>query len=182
MRGAPHIRPATAEDRAFILSLVPRFVAFDLPAGRQPRTIIAATRADLARALRAPTAGEYCFVGETADGAGCGFLRLQLQRDFFSHALGCHVADLAVVLEHEGQGFGHALLDYARRWARRHRCQYLSLSVFPGNARARSLYASAGFHADLLRLVRPLSPCARAGRNPAPRPDVQGTAQRPPPR
>lgn len=150
------IRPAAADDARFILSLVPRFVAFDLPRGRRKRTVTAALRADLERALREAPANDHFFIAEDADGEPAGFLRLQLQRDFFSGVRTCHVSDLAVATSREGRGVGRALLGHARAWAKAHRCRLLTLAVFPGNARARALYESNGFATDLLRMASPV--------------------------
>jgi GNAT superfamily N-acetyltransferase len=152
------IRPATADDSDFILSLVPRFVAFELPKGRRKRQVAAAIRVDIARALREAAPGEQFFVAEDASGGRNGFLHLQMQRDFFTGARTCHVADLAVASGHEGRGIGHALLAHAEKWARAHRCGLLTLSVFPGNARARALYERTGFVPDLLRMTKLVSP------------------------
>ncbi len=150
------IRPATADDTAFILSLAPRFVAFDLPKVRRKRQTLAAIRADIELALREGRPGAHFFVTEDADGQPTGFLHLQVQRDFFSGASACHIADLAVDGRHDGQGIGRALLDHAQAWAGEHHCKLLTLSVFPGNARARTLYERAGFETDLLRMAKPV--------------------------
>lgn len=152
----PAIRPATADDRDFILSLVPRFVAFQLPQGRRKRETLTAIRADIERALREAPPGDHFFIADGADGARTGFLHLQVQRDFFSGLRACHVSDLAVAPGQDGRGIGRALLAYAQAWARKHRCKLLTLSVFPGNARARALYERNGFTADLLRMAKPL--------------------------
>ena len=62
-RPAIHIRIATTDDMAFILSLVPRFVAFELPKGRRKRETAAAIRAD-------PAVREiYLGTGSTQQGA-----------------------------------------------------------------------------------------------------------------
>lgn len=149
------IRPATPDDTAFILSLAPRFVAFDLPKGRHKRQTLAAIRADIEHARREAPPDTHFFVAEDAGGQRTGFLHLQVQRDFFSGARTCHIADLAVAEHHDGQGIGRALLDCAQGWAKAHRCKLLTLSVFPGNVRARALYERAGFEIDLLRMTKP---------------------------
>ena len=150
------IRPATPDDEAFILSLAPRFVSFDLPKGRRKREVVAAIRADIERALREAPPSDHFFVAEEANETPVGFLHLQVQRDFFSGARACHIADLAVAPCHEGRGVGQALLAHAERWAKVHRCKLLTLSVFPGNTRARALYERDGFAVDLLRMTRPI--------------------------
>ena len=150
------IRPAAPGDTAFILSLTPRFVAFELPKGRRKRETLAAIHADIERALHESPPGEHFFVSEDSTGQRTGFLHLQVQRDFFSGVRACHVADLAVAQGHDGRGIGRALLAHAETWAKRHRCKLLTLAVFPGNARARALYERTGFTADLLRMAKPV--------------------------
>lgn len=150
------IRPATSGDTDFILSLVPRFVAFELPKGRRKRGTAAAIHADIERALREAPPGDHFFIAGNPDEQRTGFLHLQVQRDFFSGARACHIADLAVAPDHEGQGIGRALLAHAEAWARKNRCKLLTLSVFPGNTRAHALYERNGFGPDLLRMAKPL--------------------------
>lgn len=152
------IRPATADDVDFILSLAPRFVSFKLPRGRRKRATQAAIHADIERALREARRGEHFFLAENMDEERVGFLHLQVHRDFFSGARACHVSDLAVASGHDGRGIGRTLLTYAETWAGKHRCMLLTLSVFPDNLRARALYDRAGFRADLIRMTKPLKP------------------------
>lgn len=150
------IRPAASDDSDFILSLAPRFVAFELPKGRRKRETLAAIHADIERALREAPPGDHFFVSEDRESQRTGFLHLQVQRDFFSGKRACHVSDLAVVPGHESHGTGRALLAYAETWAHGNRCKLLTLAVFPGNTRARALYERAGFTTDLLRMAKPL--------------------------
>lgn len=152
------IRPARGDDRDFILSLAPRFVAFDLPAGREPRATLAAINAEIERALREAQPGDAFFIAQDARGERAGFLHLQVQRDFFSGVRACHLADVVVTIGRDGHGIGRTLLGYAETWAREHRCRLLTLTVFPGNARARALYERAGYGTDLLRMMKPLGP------------------------
>src|SRR5690242_11909526 len=116
MQQAIHIRAADAGDDAFILSLVERFVAFELPKWRKKSDCAGGIRRDLKRALEDPPPGEALFVAEDDSGERVGFLRLQKTRDFFSGRANCHISDLAVAQGHEGQGVGRALLDHAQAW------------------------------------------------------------------
>ena len=150
------IRPASPGDTAFILSLVPRFVAFELPKGRRKRETAAAIHTDIEHVLHEAPPGDHFFVAEKPGEQRTGFLHLQVQRDFFSGARACHIADLAVTPNHDGQGIGRALLAHAEEWARKNRCKLLTLSVFPGNTRAHALYERNGFNADLLRMAKPV--------------------------
>lgn len=144
------------DDDDFILGLVPRFVDFTLPAWRKRHECIEGIRADLVHHLDDQPPNSYLFVAEDEDGQPVGFMHLQKTQDFFNGRSNCHISDLAVAPEHEGQGVGRALLAHAEEWAREHRCALMTLAVFPGNERARALYASNGYDADLLRLAKPL--------------------------
>jgi len=149
-----HIRPAHAGDDEFILSLVERFVDFELPAWRKRRDCVNGIRRDLKRALDQLPASETLFIAEHENGDCLGFLRVQKTRDFFSGRANCHVSDLAVAQGCEGRGVGRVLLAHAEAWAKKQRCTLITLAVFPGNARARQLYERAGFAEDLLRLAK----------------------------
>ena len=155
--GTPSLLIRLAEDDDdFILSLVPRFADFPLPAWRRRHECIEGIRDELRRHLEDPPANSYLFVAEDADGTRAGFIRLQRTEDFFTRRGNCHIADLAVAPAHEGRGVGKALLAHAERWAREHHCHLVTLAVLPGNERARALYEAAGYGTDLLRLAKPL--------------------------
>ncbi|HNR90862.1 MAG TPA: GNAT family N-acetyltransferase [Dokdonella sp.] len=152
-----HIRLADVDDDAFILGLVPRFVdGFELPKWRRRGEYLEGIRRDIVRHLSEQPAGTHVFVAENDDGERVGFLHLHTNIDFFSGAPNCHISDLAVADGHDGKGVGRALLAYAERWAREHRCKYLGLAAFPGNTRAIALYEEFGFGVEAVRMVKPL--------------------------
>ena len=151
---APHIRLAAADDDEFILGLVPRFVAFDLPPWRKRSETLAGIRDDIARHLRELPPASHLYVAEDEDAVRLGFLHLQTQKDFFTGVLNCHISDLVVAPESDGKGIGSALLGFAERWAKEHRCRYLTLGVFPANARARALYERHGYGVETLRMTK----------------------------
>lgn len=151
-----HIRLADSGDDDFILGLVERFVGFELPPWRRRGETAAGIRQDLARHLRDQPAGSFLFVAEDDDGQRVGFLHLQTTTDFFTGASNCHISDLAVATGHDGKGVGGALIAYAERWAREHHCRHVTLAVFPGNARARALYAKHGFGEEMIRMAKPV--------------------------
>jgi ribosomal protein S18 acetylase RimI-like enzyme len=152
----PHVRLAHADDDDFILAIAERLVGFDLPAWRKRKETLAGIRADIARHLRELPAASHLFVAESEDGERLGFLHLQTQKDFFTGVLNCHIADLVVAPEHDGEGIGSALIEYAEQWAHEHRCRHITLSVFPGNARARELYERHGYGDELIRMAKAL--------------------------
>lgn len=153
---APHIRLAHADDDDFILDLAERFVAFDLPPWRKRSETLARIRADIDHHLRELPPASHLYVAEDEVGERLGFLHLQTQKDFFSGALNCHICDLAVATAHDGNGIGGALLAFAERWAQEHRCRHVTLGVFPGNVRARAMYARHGYGDELIRMVKPV--------------------------
>lgn len=151
------IRSSEADDDEFILGLVERMVDFELPKWRKKNVVSEGIRRDLGKHLEHQPPGSFLFVAEDADtGDRLGFLHLQTVTDYFTGHFNCHVSDLAVIKAAEGRGIARALLGYAEDFAREHRCERLTLAVFPGNARARELYEAAGFGVELLRMAKPL--------------------------
>ncbi len=151
------IRLADNDDDDFILGLVPRFTDFPLPAWRRRNECLKGIGEDVARHLADQPAGSFMFIAEDADdGRRMGFVHLKKVQDYFTGRTNCHISDLAVAKGHEGRGVGRLLLQHAEQWAREHRCHMLSLAVFPGNERARKLYAETGFDVDLIRMAKPL--------------------------
>jgi GNAT superfamily N-acetyltransferase len=155
------IRATRDADAAFILGLVPRFVAFELPPWRDRDESAAGVRRDIERHLRERPEGSQLFVAEidtdTGAGAPAGFLHLQTAVDFFTGAPNCHISDLVVAREWEGHGIGGRLLAFAESWAKERGCRFVTLGVFPGNGRARALYERHGYGIELLRMAKPVS-------------------------
>lgn len=150
------MRAAQPGDDDFILSLVPRFVDFELPPGRKRPVVADGIRRDLLKHLEEPRPGSFLLIAETDDGSAAGFLHLQMVTDPFSGKMNCHISDIALATQWDGRGLGRALLDYSEAFAREHRCERLTLGAFPGNTRALSVYQAAGYHIDMLRLAKPL--------------------------
>ncbi|UXI69404.1 GNAT family N-acetyltransferase [Tahibacter amnicola] len=151
-----HIRLADAGDDDFILSLVDRFVDFDLPRWRRRGETAEGIRRDIARHLREQPGGSHLFVAEDDDGDRVGFLHLQITTDFFTGGSNCHISDLVTAPSHDGKGVGSALIAYAERFARDHHCRFVTLAVFEGNKRARELYERRGFGTEILRMAKPV--------------------------
>jgi ribosomal protein S18 acetylase RimI-like enzyme len=148
------IRPVRADDADFVLALVPRFVAFALPPWRERAETAAGIRRKFEQQLAKCPDASHLFVAETVDGDRAGFLHLQATIDFFTEAANCHISDLAVADGMDGRGVGGALLDFAERWAKAHRCRFITLSAFPGNVRAIALYERHGYATELFRMAK----------------------------
>lgn len=151
------IRLALADDDEFILDLCDRFVESELPTWRKRGECAQGIRDDVERHLNEQPAGSHLFVVEDDNDTRVAFLHLQTVTDHFTNAQNCHISDLAVAPGCDGRGIGSALLAFAEDWAKQHRCRHLTLAVFPGNARARTLYERHGFGLDLLRLAKPVT-------------------------
>lgn len=151
------VRAARGTDRAFILGLVPRFVAFELPPWRDRDESAEGVRIDLQKHLDERPDVSHLFVAETDAGEPAGFVHLLQTVDFFTGAPNCHISDLAVAPGMDGRGIGARLLEHAEAWAKRNGCRFMTLGVFPGNARARALYERHGYGIELLRMAKPLN-------------------------
>jgi len=156
MNDSPLLIRLAADADDFILALVPRFADFALPAWRRRHECVEGIRRDLLHHLEDQPANSFLFVAENGDGERVGFIHLQRTADFFSGRSNCHISDLAVAPQHEGNGVGKALLAHAEQWAREHHCQLVTLAVFPGNERARALYEASGYATDLIKLAKPV--------------------------
>ena len=151
------VRVARPADRAFILGLVPRFVAFELPAWRERDESARGVRRDIEKHLDERPDGSHVFVAETEAEEPAGFLHILRTVDFFTSAANCHISDLAVAPGMDGRGIGARLLEFSEDFARGLGCRFITLGVFPGNERARALYERHGYGVELLRMTKPLA-------------------------
>ena len=150
------ICPATANDLPFILSLVPRLVAFDVPPWRDADAVRASSEDLLQQAATTPPAGSAVLLAFSHD-EPLGFVHLETTPEFFTGELQAYVANLAVKETGEGKGVGKALMEAAEAWTKAQGMRHLTLYVFAGNARARTFYARLGFKEDSLKLVKETS-------------------------
>jgi ribosomal protein S18 acetylase RimI-like enzyme len=150
------IRAAELSDRSFILGLAERFVSFDLPPWRAHDETATGIHRDIERHLRDRPDTSHFFIAEIDDGTRAGFLHVQSTIDFFTGASNCHISDIAVAPGLDGRGIGSRLLAFAEAFAKRRGCRFVTLSVFPANARARALYERHGYGVELLRMAKPV--------------------------
>ena len=150
------VRPATADDRPFVLATASRLADFTLPEWRRAGDVVAAEVAALAAAFADGRHVTDLFVAAAEDGQPLGFLFLERPVDYFTGRPHGHVSTLAVVPAAEGRGVGSALMAKAEEWARGHGFPLLTLNVFAGNYRARALYERLGYGPDTLRYLKPL--------------------------
>ena len=149
------IRAATADDRAFVLDLAERLVAFDVPHWREKPELVEGDRRALAQWFEARKNDEALYIAELeGTPAGCAFLVTLV--DYFNERAHAHLSVLAVTAEAEGKGVGSALLDRSVAWAKERKSDRLTLSALVTNARARALYERKGFAGEYIRYVLPL--------------------------
>jgi GNAT superfamily N-acetyltransferase len=150
------IRPAGDEDRAFILGLVPELLAFGPPAWRNLSEMIAVDTDVVGAALAGRMEGSAVLIAENAAGARLGFIHVTGERDYYLQDTCGHVADIVVAPDARGQGVGRALLAAAEQWSKDRGYRLLTLNVFVGNRGPQSVYEQAGFHAEVIKYVKPL--------------------------
>jgi ribosomal protein S18 acetylase RimI-like enzyme len=95
--------------------------------------------------------GETVFVAEL-DESPAGYVALEPEADVV------RIDQLLVALEHEGQGVGHQLVEWAEGWAISRGARALRIVVEDDNARALEFYRRAGFvqvEPGLLELILP---------------------------
>jgi ribosomal protein S18 acetylase RimI-like enzyme len=154
---AVSIRPATPQDRDFVLALADRLVdGFAAPSHRSKPELIEGDRRALAEWFDdSAKAGEAMYIAEL-DGKPAGVAYLVTLVDYFNLRPHAHLSVLAVSKETEGKGVGSALLEQSAAWARERGSDRLTLSALVTNARARALYERKGFGGEYIRYVLPL--------------------------
>ena len=138
-------RRALLADLPFIARLVPRLAdpVFS-PAYYAREQLIAGTVRALRASLERQSDDELLLVA-CNDGVAVGFLWADTKRDYFTAEAHGYIEEIAVA--DEGRGFATHLIDRAESWARER--GYISLSVRPGNERARRLYGRLGYGVDV---------------------------------
>jgi GNAT superfamily N-acetyltransferase len=150
------IRPATADDRDFVIQTTQRLAAFGPPAWRTAAELVAGEVRCLDAFFDGGMRGSSLMIAEL-DREPAGFAFLEHATDYFTQERHAHLGIIAVTAAAEGRGVGPALLSAAEQWGREQGYTKLTLNVFEGNARARRAYERAGFAVETLRYVKPLA-------------------------
>ena len=83
------------------------------------------------------------------DGVVVGFILLQAKTrpdfDFMLPGKYCYIMDIIVTENHRGKGFGTALMNSAKKWAKEKKCSFVNLDVLVNNSDAIKLYEKLGF-------------------------------------
>ncbi len=150
------VRPATAQDRGFVLGLVPRFAEFGLPPRHDPDQVLPAVERSLDAALASPSDDAAAVLVAELDGERVGFVHVKAESDYFSGEPRAYVSDVAVARGAEGRGVGRALMGAAEAWARARGHRTIALDVFAANARARAVYGRLGYGEDTVKMIKDL--------------------------
>jgi ribosomal protein S18 acetylase RimI-like enzyme len=98
----------------------------------------------IAERIRQLLEGEDTIVLVAGDGPD-GLAVLRFRPSIWSEALECYLAELYVVPDRRGQGFGRALMEAAIEAARRQGADHMDLGTSEDDTAARGLYESLGF-------------------------------------
>lgn len=83
------------------------------------------------------------------DGTVVGFILLQAKErpdfDFMLPGKYCYIMDVIVTESHRNKGFGTALMNSAKDWAKEQDCNFVNLDVLSNNTGAITLYKKLGF-------------------------------------
>ena len=83
------------------------------------------------------------------DGTVVGFILIQAKErpdfDFMLPGKYCYIMDVIVTETHRNKGFGTALMNSAKDWAKEQNCSFINLDVLTTNTNAISFYEKHGF-------------------------------------
>lgn len=83
------------------------------------------------------------------NGSVVGFILLQAKQrpdfQFIVSGKHCYIMDLIVTENKRGKGFGTALMNSAKNWAKEQNCSIISLDVLSNNPKAIVLYEKLGY-------------------------------------
>lgn len=83
------------------------------------------------------------------EGIVVGFILLQAKErpdfDFMLPGKYCYIMDIIVTEAHRNKGFGTALMNSAKNWAKEQNCSFVNLDVLANNSGAIKVYEKLGF-------------------------------------
>jgi ribosomal protein S18 acetylase RimI-like enzyme len=153
------IRKALPADAAFIAEHAHRMLDFKLPDWRanEKDIMVKADINHLTKALQADDKNDAMFIAEDELNNSLGFVRVNMQTDYFTGEDHAHVNDIVVIAEAEGKGAGKLLLAKADEWTKGKNVRWITLNVFDENFRARNVYEKAGYKIEWIKYLKELS-------------------------
>jgi len=150
----PNIRPATPEDQARLLELLPLLADFDIPQARKPEDLWLGDVPLLKAVLAGNTDQSFLDVAVNEEDYVLGLALITMREELLSHTPSAHLEAIVVSPEARGMGLGRTLLQHTEAAVKKRGAHSLSLHVFNKNQRAKSLYTSHGFDNELIRAIK----------------------------
>lgn len=152
------IRKALPTDATFIAEHAHRMLDFKLPSWRtnEKDIMVKADINHLTKALQDDDKNDAMFIAEDKQNNSLGFVRVNMQEDYFTGEQHAHVNDIVVTAEAEGKGAGKLLLAKADEWAKEKNARWITLNVFDKNFRARKVYEKAGYKIEWIKYLKVL--------------------------
>jgi ribosomal protein S18 acetylase RimI-like enzyme len=150
------IRKASPDDASFIAAHAHRMLDFNLPGWRsnEKDKMVKADINHLTKALQANGENDAMFIAEDESQTPLGFLRVNMQEDYFTGEQHAHVNDIVVTAEAEGKGAGKLLLEKADEWAKEKNARWITLNVFDENFRAKKVYEKSGYKIEWIKYLK----------------------------
>jgi GNAT superfamily N-acetyltransferase len=149
------VREGTSADRDFVIDTARRFAAFGPPSWRSALEVVAGEVRCLDEFFDGRLPDRTLVIVED-DETPAGFVFLEPAVDYFSGEPHGHLGMIAVTEGAEGRGIGTALMRAAEDWARGRGYAKLTLNVFEGNTRARTVYERFGYNVETIRYTKKL--------------------------
>jgi ribosomal protein S18 acetylase RimI-like enzyme len=150
------VRKALPEDATFISAHAHRMLNFNLPGWRanEKDIMVKADINHLTKTLQTDDENDAMFIAEDESNSPLGFIRVNMQTDYFTGEEHAHVNDIVVTAEAEGKGAGKLLLKKADEWAKAKNARWITLNVFNENYRARKVYEKAGYKTEWIKYLK----------------------------
>ncbi len=150
------VRPATADDRAFIDGLSPRLSRVPGPPWHDTAAMDGFQDRHMAASFAAVEGSSTLIACDSEDARRLGYIHLRPGTDGVTNEPCGYISLLAVAHDAEGMGVAGRLMTTAEDWARSRGYRLLSLDVFAHNRRAVDFYERGGFRSETFRMVKPL--------------------------
>ena len=152
------IRRALPGDADFIATHAYRLLNFNLPSWRtnEKDKMIKADIQHITNALLKDDPEDCVFIAVDTENKACGFIRIVLQKDYYTGEKHAHLNDIVVISEAEGKGVGKLLLQKADEWANANKSRWITLNVFEANGHARAVYEKQGYHIEWIKYLKQL--------------------------
>ncbi|MEO0615368.1 MAG: GNAT family N-acetyltransferase [Pseudomonadota bacterium] len=151
------IRVARTDDGPALLDLMPGLADFPVPNDRNPDDLWRGDAKVLAQHLDGSRDDTLVLVAADEQDRPLGLALVTLRAELLSGAPSAHLEAIVIGPDARGQGAGRSLLEAVEHAAADRGARSITLHAFRKNERARKLYESAGYDAELIRYMKPLT-------------------------